>query len=132
MAKTKVTTNAKTAKNYKVKTVRTPGTKMSARQQYKVELARQKNVALKTNKAAANIRAAGEALAQVTTPYAIQRSTTTVTQEKEATKRAANQQAALDTWKSIMGGNPSSDTGTEGSSQSNSVGNAGGGSILGG
>lgn len=93
-------------------------------QNYAVRKAAQANK-IKVNKMAENIRATGQAISGITTPFAAQLATKSYSEQKSAREISKSSNtaasAALAEWKSIMSGNPDVQSGESGSSQKGST-----------
>lgn len=87
------------------------------------QAAKTKRVAV--NKAGETIKAAGQAISNVTTPYIAQRAASKMSEERTARERVKTNTGsaaiALEEWKRLMDGNPNPDTGASGQSQSGST-----------
>lgn len=85
--------------------------KMTARQNYNLGKMQQRTTRKAINKTAENIRAAGEAISGVTTPFAANMTAKQISEQKTARRRIESQSPAA--WNNLIDGNPDKDTGSE-------------------
>lgn len=90
--------------------------KMTARQNYNLGKMQQRTTRKAINKTAENIRAAGEAISGVTTPFAANMATKQITEQHTARKRIEAQ--APTAWNNLIDGNPDKETGSDVNSES--------------
>lgn len=94
------------------------GSKMNASQTFKLGKMQQRTTRKAINKAAENIRAAGEAVSGVTTPFAANMATKTIAEQRTARKRIESQLPTA--WNNLIDGNPDKDTGSDPNTSSGS------------
>lgn len=117
MAKTKVKAGIKTSKGnqaaiYANRTTFTPSSgKMSASQNYRLGKMQQRTTRKAINKTAENIRAAGEAISGVTTPFAANMATKQISEQRTARKRIESQGPTA--WNNLIDGNPDKSSGSD-------------------
>lgn len=88
--------------------------KMTPRQNYNLGKMQQRTTRKAINKTAENIRAAGEAISGVTTPFAANMATKQLSEQRTARKRIEAQ--APTAWNNLIDGNPDKDTGSNANS----------------
>lgn len=117
MAKTSIKAGVRTGKGtqavvYGTRNTFTPSAKnMTSRQNYNLGKMQQRTTRKAINKTAENIRAAGEAISSVTTPFAANMTTKTVAEQRTARKRIESQGPVA--WNNLIDGNPDKTSGSE-------------------
>lgn len=89
---------------------------LSQRQNYNLGKMQQRTTRKALNKTAENIRAVGEAVSGVTTPFAANMATRTITEQKTARKRIESQGPIA--WNNLIDGNPDKSSGSESNTES--------------
>lgn len=122
MAKTTFKAGVKTSKGTQAailgkRNTFTPSAKnMTPRQNYNLGKMQQRTTRKAINKTAENIRAAGEAISGVTTPFAANLTTKTIAEQKTARKRIDAQGPVA--WNNLIDGNPDKSTGSDPNTES--------------
>lgn len=117
MAKMSIKAGVKTTKGNQAaiigkRTTFTPSAKnMTSRQNYNLGKMQQRTTRKAINKTAENIRAAGEAISGVTTPFAANMTVKTAAEQKTARKRLELQ--GPQAWNNLIDGNPDKSSGSE-------------------
>lgn len=117
MAKTKIKAGMKTSKGTQVaimgsrKTFTPKAGTLTASQSYKLGKMQQRTTRKAINKTAENIRAAGEAISGVTTPFAVNMATKQISEQRTARKRIENQTPSA--WNNLIDGNPDKESGSD-------------------